>query len=316
MISEIIIIGGGPSGLSCASYLNRLGRNCTVIYKTFGGKLNYYSRIKGFYPFEDISTIEFIKKQKQKISTQSNNKVQTSLENNEVIKVEFTKDSLFRIECVDQKCFYSRVLVVATGTEPYVPGIIQNSTLKYYTFKNYPFNFIKGNDKILILGVGNTAIDVLRSIEDKFGEVLLLDINSEKYNDLIEEKKQFLKKFENCKVVFDSNYELSQDCIKYSSKGLIVQYLFDHLILCTGEESNTGFLPQSILNRFNGRISLVKDNNEGRINMSESFQGLFAIGDTKDDLLTSNVSYAIADGMRTAISVNNYLNLTNGTTQK
>ena len=56
---DIIIIGGGPSGLTAATYARRAGKQVLVIEKNaFGGQITWSPRVKNFPGYVSISGIE------------------------------------------------------------------------------------------------------------------------------------------------------------------------------------------------------------------------------------------------------------------
>ena len=53
---DIIVIGGGPAGLTAALYARRANKSVLVIEKnTFGGQITYSPKVENYPAFESIS---------------------------------------------------------------------------------------------------------------------------------------------------------------------------------------------------------------------------------------------------------------------
>ena len=59
MLYDIIIIGGGPAGLTAATYARRAGKSVLVIEKnTFGGQITWSPKVENFPTILSISGAE------------------------------------------------------------------------------------------------------------------------------------------------------------------------------------------------------------------------------------------------------------------
>ena len=80
---DIIIIGGGPAGLTAALYARRAGKTVLVIEKnTFGGQIVWSPKVENFPGFASVSGMEL----GDKLMTQAMS-VGAELELDEVTKV-------------------------------------------------------------------------------------------------------------------------------------------------------------------------------------------------------------------------------------
>ena len=60
---DIIVIGGGPAGLTAALYARRANRSVLVIEKgTFGGQITYSPKVENIPGFGEVTGNEFAEK--------------------------------------------------------------------------------------------------------------------------------------------------------------------------------------------------------------------------------------------------------------
>ena len=63
MIYDIIIIGGGPAGLTAALYARRANKSVLIIEKsTYGGQITYSPKVENIPGFNVVSGNEFAEK--------------------------------------------------------------------------------------------------------------------------------------------------------------------------------------------------------------------------------------------------------------
>lgn len=117
---ELIIIGGGPAGISAGIYSARLGVKALLITKEFGGQIGKKAvDIENYPGFTKISGPDLIKKMEEHLKS---NKI--DIEMDEVLKVE-KRDSNFVVLTKDKKEFEAISIIFASGADPRpleVPG--------------------------------------------------------------------------------------------------------------------------------------------------------------------------------------------------
>jgi thioredoxin reductase len=91
MLFDLIIIGGGPAGITAGIYAARQKIKTLLITKDFGGQVAKKAVAIENYPgFEEISGIELIEKFKKQLQ-----RYEIDIEKDEVTKVRKVKDSFF-----------------------------------------------------------------------------------------------------------------------------------------------------------------------------------------------------------------------------
>lgn len=315
MSNKVIIIGAGPGGLSCATYLQRLGVGSTVLYQTFGGKQNYYKDIYGLYPADRTDAETFLREQRisfERVMASNGNMPDVTEVNSSVKSLLRGKDGVFHVETEKGVTYKSDVVVLATGTRIAVPAGISARLSKFLTFKDYPYRALKPADRVLLLGAGYTAAEAVSIIASKVATIQVVDVSDKNFSLLGPPRKRCFEDLQNVEVTFDPDYVLTERKVRFKKDGKTIDYFFDHVVLCTGEKPNVELLPEYLLDRETGRVEMVACPSDYEVNMAAEWEGLYVIGDLKNDRLTSYITYAAADGMQTAQSIQRYFQIKNG----
>ena len=115
---DIIIIGGGPAGLTAALYALRAGKSVLVIEKnTFGGQITWSPKVENFPTIPSISGAEFGDRLTSQVLEQG-----AELELDEVVSVELDGD-IKRVKTDFGGTFEAKALIIAAGARPRTLGI-------------------------------------------------------------------------------------------------------------------------------------------------------------------------------------------------
>lgn len=116
---DIIIVGGGPAGLTAALYARRAGRSVLIVEKNgFGGQMTFSPKIENYPAFASISGSELADKMVEQTLNAG-----ADVEIGEVTGVERAADG-FCVRCGDA-CFAAKTVILATGAKHrllHVPG--------------------------------------------------------------------------------------------------------------------------------------------------------------------------------------------------
>ena len=119
-IYDLIIIGGGPAGITAGIYAARQKLNTLLITKEFGGQMARKAVAIENYPgFEKISGGELIQKFENHLK-----KLEINIERGMVIKIKKEKD-IFLVITEKKNQFKSKSVIIASGADPRpleVPG--------------------------------------------------------------------------------------------------------------------------------------------------------------------------------------------------
>ena len=115
---DIIIVGGGPAGLTAAVYALRAGRTVLVIEKGgFGGQIAFSPKVENIPGFTQISGAEFA----DKLTEQAMN-LGAEMELETVTGVEKTEEG-FVVTTEEGSSFEAKAVILATGVKHRMLGL-------------------------------------------------------------------------------------------------------------------------------------------------------------------------------------------------
>lgn len=110
MVYDLIIIGGGPAGLTAALYAKRANKSVLIIEKAaYGGQITYSPKVENIPGFIAVSGNEFAEKLVEQVVEQG-----AELEFCEVLSVE---DGDVKKVVTDGGVFEGKAIVIATGAK-------------------------------------------------------------------------------------------------------------------------------------------------------------------------------------------------------
>jgi len=301
---KIVIIGSGPAGMSCAYHLAKLHYEVTVFESLpfAGGVLRMgipSYRLPKDVLDREISNIEALGVE-----------IRTGVSIGEEIKIEELKDY--------------QAIFIATGAHRSrglnIPGEKGRGTLSGLDIlKRINLNGkVKMGEKVAIIGGGNTAIDVARSVirlgkkatilyrrskeempafEDEIMEAIEEGVKIRYLvNPIRIQQKDNMKRLECLRMELGEKDESGRRRpVPIPNSNFFIEA--DGVIIAAGEETEVSFLPKGMEKR-EGIVLTQRDGSTG-------IKGIFAGGD-----LTSNqrtVAHAIGSGKKAALAIDCYL---------
>jgi thioredoxin-disulfide reductase len=299
---ELVIIGGGPAGITAGIYAGRRRIKTLLIAKAFGGQMARKSVAIENYPgLESISGIDLIKKMVDQLKA---NGVEVLSE--EVTKVQ-KEGSEFTIKTESGEEIESSAIIVATGADPRplnVPGEKEyiGKGVSYCTTCDAPM-FI-GKD-IAVIGGGNSGFESALSMKSYAKKIYILEASEKIAADRDSQEKAaksdnieiitsaIVKRIEGDKFVRSLVFE---DKKEGKEKTLLVEGVFVEI----GNTPAAGFIKDLV--EFNNRGEIMIDHRTGETKT----EGIFAAGDVAD-LKYKQIVIACGEGTKALLSASNYL---------
>jgi thioredoxin-disulfide reductase len=303
MVYDLIIIGGGPAGVTAGIYTARQRLNVLLLSEIIGGQLSKKAVAIENYPgFEAISGIDLIAKFEKHLRKQK-----IDIERDEVLKLEKLKDC-FSVLTKSRNEFKAKVVIVSSGANP--------RKLK-----------IPGEDEFLAKGVSYCAVCDGPVFRDK--DVAVIGGGNSGFETAI-----FLNSWAKKIYILESSKEIAADkenqqTVKKAGKAKILTYVKPKKIVGTKlveglvyEDKETGkektLNVQGIIIEIGTQPAssfikgdLVDFNEKGEIKVntidySTKTPGLFAAGDVTADNFKQIIT-ACGEGCKAAISAFHYI---------
>ncbi len=173
---DIIIIGGGPAGLTAATYVRRAGKTVLVIEKAaFGGQITWSPKVENFPSVLSISGVELGDKMLEQAMNQG-----ADVELDEVSAAELSGD-VKRVTTLSGAEYSARAVIIATGAKPRMLGIAREEELVgngvcYCAVCDGAF--YAGGD-VAVMGGGNSALQDAVLLSEKCRKVYLIHRRAE-----------------------------------------------------------------------------------------------------------------------------------------
>ncbi len=121
---DIIVIGGGPAGLTAATYACRAGKRVLVIEKNaFGGQITWSPRVENFPGFLSVTGTELGDKLLEQAMEQG-----SEVELEEVTAIS-PEGKSWHVSCESDASFEAKAVILAAGAKPRMLGIEREEEL-------------------------------------------------------------------------------------------------------------------------------------------------------------------------------------------
>jgi len=299
---DLIIIGGGPAGITAGIYGARYRLKILMITRDFGGQIAKKAvPIENYPGFKEISGMELIQKFKEHLD-----KFKIDVEMDSVLKIEKTNGN-FQVFTQNQKQFESKIVIIASGSDPRplkVPGE-QEFIGKGVSYCTICDAALFKNKTVAVIGGGNAGFEAAIALGSFAEKIYILEYGEKVTADM--ENQELAKKTKKVQVITNAvlkeikgnkfvNSIIYEDRKTKEAKELKVEGVFVEI----------GSLPASSFAK-----DLVELNERGEIKVDfETFQtktpGLFAAGDVNIGKYKQIVT-AAGEGAKAALAAYDYL---------
>ena len=166
---DIIVIGGGPAGLTAALYACRANKSVLVMEKSaFGGQITYSPKVENIPGFVSLTGNEFADKMVEQIMEQG-----ADVEPCEVFEI---KDGDVKTVVTDSGEFQAKAVIIATGAKHRLPGLEREADfigngISFCAVCDGAFH--EGRD-VCVLGGGNSALQEALLLSDLCSKVYVV----------------------------------------------------------------------------------------------------------------------------------------------
>ena len=170
---DIIVIGGGPAGLTAAVYARRANKTVLVIEKnTFGGQITFSPKVENIPGFCSLTGNEFAEKLVEQAMEQG-----ADFEACEVLEV---KDGAVKTVVTDGGSFEGKTVIIATGAKHRMLGVAGEERFvgEGISFCAVCDGAFYAGKSVGVVGGGNSALQeaiLLADLADKVTVVQNLD---------------------------------------------------------------------------------------------------------------------------------------------
>ncbi len=166
---DIIVIGGGPAGLTAALYACRANKTVLVIEKgAFGGQITHSPKVENIPGFLQVTGNEFAEKLVEQVLEQG-----ADVESCEVLSV---KDGEVKTVYTDDGEFTAKAVIIATGTKHRMLGIEDEERFigEGISFCAVCDGAFYKNADVAVIGGGNSALQEAILLSDLAKRVYLI----------------------------------------------------------------------------------------------------------------------------------------------
>lgn len=295
---DLIIIGGGPAGLTAAIYAIRKRLNVLLLSKDLGGKTNYRLALPWIEDYQVIKGLEIV------------NKFRTELEyldfarHIEAVEKVEKSDGHFAVTTKGGAVLESKAVIVATGTRQVrmdVPGE-KEYTMKglCYSALSYAPLFI--DKSVVVIGEEELALRSAGELSTVAKEVTMVCANDKMMQTPLGQKLQAagnVKIMKDCEIVEVQGDDFARKLILKDASGNLKEYQADGMFVEKALTPNTKMVE-----------GLVELDEQGRIIIDcgcrTNVPGLFAAGDVTNNY-AEQVLIAVGEGAKASLSAYEYL---------
>jgi alkyl hydroperoxide reductase subunit F len=297
---DLIIIGGGPAGMTAAVYAARKRMDALFLSKDIGGQAMWATKVENYMGYQYIEGFELMQKFEEQVK-------QFPLEQKigeEVVALS-RLDTGFEVKTANGDSYQAKAVIVATGKRPRplnVPGEEQliGRGVTYCAVCDGP---LFTGQKVAVIGGGNSALEAADDMVKIAEHVYLVSLTTLTGSQILIDRVvdspnlTVFKEHEVIAIEGESRVEdiVISDLKSGEEKRLKVGGIFIEI----------GLLPNS---EITGRITKLNDLGEVEINCANEtvVPGLFAAGDVTN-VVEKQIVVAAGEGAKATLQAHKYI---------
>lgn len=302
MVYDIIVVGGGPAGLTAAIYGLRAGKTVLVIEKNgFGGQIAFSPKVENIPGTKVISGAEFADH-----LTDQTMALGADMELEKVVRVEKTADG-FTVHTEEGSAFYGKTVILAVGVKHRTLGLPGEEELigNGISFCAVCDGAFYAGQEVAMIGGGNSALQEALLLSEVCKKVTVVQnlagfTGEKKLADALMQKENVTAYFNTVVAGYETtDGALTGLKLHNDQTGEEFQITVDGAFLAVGlMPENDPFAQHADLNNW-GYFDSAED-------CRTKTEGLFVAGDCRSKYIRQVVT-ASADGAIAAMAACRYL---------
>ncbi len=296
---DIIVIGGGPAGLTAALYACRANKSVLLLEKeTFGGQITFSPKVENIPGFISLTGNEFAEKLVEQVLEQG-----ADVESAEVTEI---KDGEIKTVVTEDEEYQSKAVIIASGAKHRLLGLTNEENLigEGISFCAVCDGAFYKDKTVAVVGGGNSALQeaiLLSDLAKKVYVIQNLDFltGEKKLCDQLESKNNVEIILGTVLDSYKGETELEGVSVKNVASGEITDIALEGLFLAVG------LVPQN-----EAFVNVINLDERGYASADETCvtntKGIFAAGDCRTKRIRQ-VTTAAADGAVAALAACDYV---------
>jgi len=297
---DLIIIGGGPAGMTAAIYAARQKAKAVLITREFGGQMATKDvEIENYPGLGSVSAAELIARFRDHLK-----KLDVEVKIGEVKKLEKT-DGSFRVSTASER-IQARAVIIATGAAPRTLGIpgekeFLGRGVSYCVTCDGPL-FSRRN--VAVVGGGNAAFEAAVFLAKFAAKIFILErggrVAADRANQEAAQKTGKVEIITDARALRVEGDNFVKNIVYANAAGAEVSLPVEGVFVKAGNEPVSAFTDSLV--ELNDRNE-IKFNHENRRTKTP---GLFAAGDVSD-IKYKQIVVAAGEGAKAAMAAEEYL---------
>ena len=301
---DVIVVGGGPAGMTAALYARRNGKSALVIEKTgFGGQITHSPKVENYPGTLSMSGNEFADSTLEQILAQG-----AEIEFETVCEVRLEADGKKTVVTEEGGTYEAKAVILATGVKHRMLGLEGEEALvgEGISFCAVCDGDFYAGKTVCVAGGGNSALQEAILLAEKCSEVIMLqDLDFFTGEERLQEVlfgRDNVRSFTGVKItdLLTADGALTGVAIEKSATGERQEISCDGLFVAIGLiPENEPFKELAELNRFGYFYA-----DEQCLTRTP---GIFVAGDCRSKYVRQ-LTTAVADGATAALAACRYIN--------
>ena len=297
---ELIIIGGGPAGLTAAVYAATMKMDAFLIAKDLGGQAVDSTKIENYMGYDFITGPQLIEKfQEQLVRSHYIDHVISEVE-----KIEPVEDG-FRVTTAELQTYFTKAVIITTGMTRRRLGVegeerFQRKGVLYGNIQD--LSFVQDKD-VVVVGGGNSALQMVENLSGIARRIHLVSATELTADPVIVERVKRsggVSVYEEFKTVaFSGDDSLSEITIRKMAGEETISLSVQGVFIAIGFQPNSKLFSHLVEVNDRGEIVIQPD-------CSTSYRGIFAAGDITN-AFGKRIIIASGEGAKAALAARQYL---------